>query len=356
MLNFYSLSIATPIAFGMTISSAVALMLSPTMGRLYDRRGASLPLYIASASQLVSGALTWLMRMFKWSVAQVFWYAGAAFGGIAMTGLALSINPLMAALYPSRPGLAIAFAQLGNYISMILWPPIVAALLRSVDMFLTLLLLSLVSVIATALVATVLRGRAPSGSGYGEASSETPRLFKLLLIPIFLIASSSMMIISFLAPIISEVLLAEASSVMMLGGVAQVVGAVAWGLMLEKVDVLKALPATYLIQTATVLPISVYSGLRKVALPLLLCRLAAFAGEPVTHMTSIPRLFNRREMGRLLGLQNTAVMLASITAPVLGGLIRDSTGTYRAVLIASAMLSLLASLIAIAILLANKKR
>jgi multidrug efflux pump subunit AcrB len=81
MLNFYSLSIATPIAFGMTISSAVALMLSPTMGRLYDRRGASLPLYIASASQLVSGALMWLMRMFKWSVAQVFWYAGAAFGG-----------------------------------------------------------------------------------------------------------------------------------------------------------------------------------------------------------------------------------------------------------------------------------
>jgi MFS family permease len=84
---------------------------------------------------------------------------------------------------------------------------------------------------------------------------------------------------------------------------------------------------------------------------LLYCRLSAYAGEPIIHMTTIPRLFSRREMGRLLGLQSTAVMLASITAPVVGGLAKDFAGTYRATLIISALFSLLATLIATAILL-----
>jgi MFS family permease len=354
LLNFYSLSTTTPIALSMTISSATSLTISPTVGKIYDRKGASTLLYIASTTQLVSGILILFMRVFEWRIAQIFLYASSVFGGVAMAGFMLSINPFMATLYPSKPGLALAFAQLGNYLSFILWPPIIAALFRCMDLFNTFLLLTLVSTMPTILIATIFRGVKASetiGDGKRVGVSETPRLFKLLLIPIFFIASSSMMIISFLAPIISEVLLVEASSVMMLGGVAQVMGAVIWGLMLERVDVLKALPITYLIETATVLPIAISERAQNIAMTLLYCRLSAYAGEPIIHMTTIPRLFSRREMGRLLGLQSTAVMLASITAPVVGGLAKDFAGTYRATLIISALFSLLATLIATAILL-----
>ncbi|MEM1609091.1 MAG: hypothetical protein QXG81_07465 [Ignisphaera sp.] len=85
-------------------------------------------------------------------------------------------------------------------------------------------------------------------------------------------------------------------------------------------------------------------------------RFLAFGGEPVVHMLLIPTLFGRENMGRLLGIQTSAVMLASITGSLIGGLARDFSESYLATALLAGIFSLTATIIAITIITLLKRK
>ncbi len=347
LMNAYGLSVVTPIAAASAVWGLASMLVSPVAGRVYDRRGPTAALLAASLLQGVSGMLMWLMRLYRWSSAQWLWYAAAAANGAVASLLTMSVNPLMIMLFPSGTGLALALIQTGNYISFLIWSPVAYRLLAELDPFSTLAAFSAVSFFATAACAAVFRG-VKLGSlerAVGRGYSRVPRLFLLLLVLIFEIAASSTIILSFAAPMFEEICPPWAPAAMAASGLVQAAGALAWGYVLEKGDVLKLLPATYALETAAALLAAAFFRVDAVAATVfLLLRFAVFAGEPLVHMMAVPRLFGRDSVGSLLGIQTSVVMLSSVLAPLAGALARDAAGTYRASIMLSALLSLAATL------------
>jgi len=133
-------------------------------------------------------------------------------------------------------------------------------------------------------------------------------------------------------------------------GLAQVAGALAWGYIFEKCDVLKLIPAIYALETATTLLAAVFYRTDAVVVAALLLRFAVFAGEPLVHTMAVPRLFGREAVGSLLGIQTSVVMLSSVLAPLAGALARDAFGSYRASILLSTLLSLAATLNALPVI------
>jgi hypothetical protein len=145
--------------------------------------------------------------------------------------------------------------------------------------------------------------------------------------------------------VVEEICPPWAPAAMAASGLVQAAGALAWGYVLEKGDVLKLLPATYALETAAALLAAAFFRVDAVAATVfLLLRFAVFAGEPLVHMMAVPRLFGRGSVGSLLGIQTSVVMLSSVLAPLAGALARDAAGTYRASIMLSALLSLAATL------------
>jgi hypothetical protein len=252
---------------------------------------------------------------------------------------------MVIALFPSKAGYALAFTQTGNYLSFLAWSPIAYALLASLDPFSVYAAFTAVSLATTAVCAAAYRRVRPEASGRTSREKSSlgfPRMFLLLLVLVFEIAASSTIVLSFAAPIFEEICPQWAPAAMAAAGLAQVAGAVAWGYLLERVDALKLIPATYALEFASALLSAALFGTdAALAAALLLLR---FAGEPLVHTMVVPKLFGKDAVGSLLGIQMSVVMLSSVLAPLAGAIARDAAGSYRASVLLSAFLSLAATL------------
>ncbi|MEM1694910.1 MAG: hypothetical protein QXI40_07475 [Ignisphaera sp.] len=145
--------------------------------------------------------------------------------------------------------------------------------------------------------------------------------------------------------------------VMSVSGVLQSVGAFAWGFIAMRLGVLETLPLLYAVEAASMfLAISFTKHSIEAVVSMIWLRFLAFGGEPVAHMLLIPKLFGQNNMGKLLGIQTSVVMAASIAGPLIGGLARDLTGSFITTALLSAIFSIIAAVIAIAINILIKKR
>jgi MFS family permease len=347
LMRVFGLTAVTPVAAASAVWGLASMLASPIAGRMYDRKGPALALLAASILQAISGLAVWLMRFYPWGSAQWLWYAAAAANGAIASLLMMSVSPMVITLFPSKAGYALAFTQAGNYLSFLVWSPIAYALLASLDPFSVYTAFTVVSLATTAACAAAYRKVRPEASGRTSRKSSLgfPRMFSLLLILVFEIAASSTIIVSFAAPIFEEICPQWAPAAMAAAGLAQVAGAVAWGYLLERGDVLKLIPATYALETASALLSAALFGTdAALAAALLLLRFAAFAGEPLVHTMVVPKLFGKDVVGSLLGIQMSVVMLSSVLAPLAGAIARDAAGSYRASVLLSAFLSLAATL------------
>jgi predicted MFS family arabinose efflux permease len=347
LMRVFGLTAVTPVAAASAVWGLASMLASPIAGRMYDRKGPAPALLAASILQAISGLAVWLMRFYPWGSAQWLWYAAAAANGAIASLLMMSVSPMVIALFPSKAGYALAFTQAGNYLSFLVWSPIAYALLASLDPFSVYAAFTAVSLATTAACAAAYRKVRPEASGRTSRKSSLgfPRMFLLLLILVFEIAASSTIIVSFAAPIFEEICPQWAPAAMAAAGLAQVAGAVAWGYLLERGDVLKLIPATYALETASALLSAALFGTdAALAAALLLLRFAAFAGEPLVHTMVVPKLFGKDAVGSLLGIQMSVVMLSSVLAPLAGAIARDAAGSYRASVLLSAFLSLAATL------------
>ncbi|MCC6064571.1 MAG: hypothetical protein LM576_01180 [Thermofilum sp.] len=348
LMRVFGLTAVTPVAAASAVWGLASMLASPIAGRVYDRKGPALALLAASILQAISGLAVWLMRFYPWGSAQWLWYAAAAANGAIASLLMMSVSPMVIALFPSKAGYALAFTQTGNYLSFLVWSPIAYALLASLDPFSVYAAFTAVSLATTAVCAAAYRRVRPEASGRtsrGKSSLGFPRMFLPLLVLVFEIAASSTIVLSFAAPIFEEICPQWAPAAMAAAGLAQVAGAVAWGYLLERVDVLKLIPATYALESASALLSAALFGTdAALAAALLLLRFAAFAGEPLVHTMVVPKLFGKDAVGSLLGVQMSVVMLSSVLAPLAGAFARDAAGSYRASVLLSAFLSLAATL------------
>lgn len=356
LMSFYGIESVTQVAAFVAISSGVGVLASSVFGVLYDRKGPSAPLLVGSLAQLASGALVLLMKGRPWDEAVWYWYASAAASGFVFPSVSVTVNPTVIRSVPTKPQLALAVAQSGSYLSLALWSPAVAYLIARTDPFYTYMVASLVTALVTSTCALSYRGIHPLRRRTEEAGTDpgSRRAYLLVLPLIFLVATSSIVLISFLAPIITEV--CESSgipreeavsvytpAVMGTAGVLQTAGGLFWGLLSTRLGILRTVVALYSVQSASSLIVAASSGAYPwLALSALLLRLFAFGGEPVVHMSIVPAIFGGSGVGRAIGQQISVVMLSSILGPTLGGLIRDATRTYLAVVSVSAALTALA--------------
>ncbi|MEM0027366.1 MAG: hypothetical protein QXT53_08390 [Ignisphaera sp.] len=365
LMSYFGLEAVTPIATGFTLTSLAAVFSSPFLGTLYDRRGPGIVIYIGAITQLVSALLLYAVKFYPWSISMWLWYASSVVGGLGSPALIIAFNPSLVSLFPTRPDVALAIAQSSSYLSLTLWTPLLKVMMKSFDMFAPFLILPFISlsiIIASGKIYSNLRLERAETQKASRGISGVSRPFIMTLIPIFLIATSSTMLMQFLAPIIVDFCIAsgvdaEVASevyvplVMSVSGILQSLGAFAWGFAAMQLSVFVALPLLYSLETVTVLlALSLTRYGVYPVITMLWLRFLAYGGEPVIHMLLIPTLFGRENIGKLLGVQTSTVMLASIVGPLIGGLARDFNGTYLTTALLAGIVSLAATIIAITII------
>ncbi|MCX8209244.1 MAG: MFS transporter [Sulfolobales archaeon] len=354
-MDIYGVESVTQVAVYVAIASGIGVVASPLFGALYDRKGPSIPLVISAVAQVASGALALFMKSRPWGEAMWFWYSAAAAAGLVFPSVATSVNPTVMKAIRSSPQVALAFTQSGSYISLTLWSPVITYLILSAGLVEAYLVASLITATALLLCSVTYRKMKPRGTRMraekAVGGGSEWRVYIVMLISIFLIAASSITILSYLAPIASEVCLRSgvsreecvqvyAPTAMSIAGVTQSVGGFFWAFLAARAPILTAISALYVVQATSSLAVVVLSGSGSwLALLALLLRLFAFGGEPVLHMVLIPALLGEDKVGKALGLQMSVVMLSSIVGPSVGGILRDISGSYIPTVAGSATLT-----------------
>jgi len=364
LMSYYNIGTITVLTIGFTISAFVSIFSSYFLGFVYDRKGISTVLYIGVITQLFSSIIVYLMRFYPWSFAAWLWYIGNGVAGLGLPSLMLSINPMIMRIFSRRLDIALAIIQSSNYLALTLWSPIITKLVNFMDVFTVFLILSIVSVAPMILCIKIcgdfsnVQKRKQNKIEYGDS---IPKLFILLLIPIFLIALSSTMLLQFIAQIVTDFYkmfgIEESTALqhhtpfaISVSGVFQTLGAFTWGFIAMRIGALKTLPLLYFFEATTMFTaIELSKHSLETAIAMLWLRFFAFGGEPVTHMLLIPTLFGQENIGKLLGMQTSVVMTSLVIGPVIGGLARDLTGSFITTAYLSALLSLVAFVAALLI-------
>jgi MFS family permease len=138
------------------------------MGRLADRRGVVVPLWIGAAGLGIGFVAAGMAP-------NIWWFAIVHGLLLGLVGSSASFAPLIAdtALwFERRRGIAVAICASGNYVAGAIWPPIVQHFVASVGWRQTYLGLGVFTALAMALLALFMRRRPPlvAASGGGAAA------------------------------------------------------------------------------------------------------------------------------------------------------------------------------------------
>ncbi|MEM4824840.1 MAG: MFS transporter [Desulfurococcaceae archaeon] len=360
--DIYRLETITPIAVSFTIGGMLSAISMPIAGHVYDKKGPRVMLSFTASCTLLWGLCMYLMgKTGSWSHAMIAWYFAWAFQGFAFPFVVMSINPVLMMTFPDRRGLVISITQSAQALSMAFWPYMLRHMAQVLGFFNALatigVLNALILMFASALHNRLNGYAKPSGHEKASALPGNQRRVTGLItvfLMIFFIAMSSMIIMSFFAGILEDLFQGPGKHItdvngtlipliMSLTGLLQALMAMPWGILIDKIGPFKTIPATYMAETlSTFLAFITYTSNPWITSVFIVMRYVFFTGEPVAHWTLIPLIFGIENFGLISGTLNSAPIASSIIAPLLGGLIKDITGSYRALLILSTGLSLLA--------------
>jgi MFS family permease len=151
------------------------------MGRLADRFGIVIP--------VVAGAITLGAGYGLSGFAENIWML-ALTQGLLGFGSAATFGPLMTDMshwFVRRRGIAVAIASCGNYLSGVIWPPLIQHFIESIGWRYTQIGIGVVCVVAILPLAMMMRRRAPSHRT-GASGTSLPRMASLGMSPNALMA------------------------------------------------------------------------------------------------------------------------------------------------------------------------
>lgn len=364
--DIYQLEFVTPIAIALTISGGISIIAIVFAGYLYDKYGLEAPISIAIASMILWALLmNFMSRVRSWDDAKLLWYAGGLLQGLTLASIMISVNTTLMTLFPYRRGLAVSVSQSAQASAMAFWSYIVTYLIQMLGFFNALTVMGLAGSISIILMTVMFKYiRKDVGKDVGGNVSATSSVVsgvrdtKIKLVVIYMmilfIATSSIAIMSFLAGIIEEPFIIAIEGVdsvsyvrtvivpkiMTITGVLQAISAMLWGYAIDKVGVLRTIPVIYGLQTVlTLVAYITYRANPWIVAVSIMLRYMFFVAEPLAHWVLIPTVFGTRNLGKILGVVNSAPMLALLIAPTLAGLIRDAIGSYSYILLTSSILS-----------------
>jgi MFS family permease len=141
------------------------------MGRLADRYGVTLPLWIGAAGLGLgfSGAAM---------APDIFWFAVAHGLGLGLLGSSATFAPLVADTslwFVRRRGIAVAVCASGNYVAGAVWPPIVQAVTDAAGWRTAYVGLAVLCVVSLPLLSLAMRARPPAAvaGGVGHRAAGT---------------------------------------------------------------------------------------------------------------------------------------------------------------------------------------
>jgi MFS family permease len=379
--DIYKLKDVTPITLAFTISSATSILTMFIAGYLYDRYGPSITLAIATTMATIWVFIVNTMQRFpSWDKASLLWYLAGVPQGMAMASTMISVNPTLMKLFPKRRGLAISVSQAAQAFALAFFGNTVPFMARCIGFFNTLTLMGIANIMIMIISLSFFRkiGKTIASNnkvrqpiqGIQKNSSLSVNWGTLFTVytMIFLIATSTIVIMNLLAGILEEpfiksgefdneyVRISIIPMIMSIAGIAQALSAFLWGYIIDKFGYTKTLPTIYGFEAfSTALSYIFYSSPWFVA-SMISIRYIFFSAEPTVHWILIPALFGLENIGRISGIINSAPMVASLVSPMISGLIRDSTGSHRYILLASATLSITALAVYIYLIMLLKKR
>jgi len=377
--GFYNLPVVAPLALAFSLATFFFGVGMAIGGPLYDKRGPKIGVLLGAILVGLGYITASFMEVFKdFGAASILYLVGlGVLGGLGI-GFAYAVpGPVASKWFPDKTGTAIGVAVLGFGLGSAVVTPIANTLMMSFGagdpvkgVFMTLRTLGILWFIILFVCALILKnppaGWKPQGwknpasaSAVGATLKEALRDFKFyfLWLAYVFAAFAGLMVIGNAAPIVTEGLGKAGVSKEAIGGIIVIfliimavfngIGRPSWGTVLDKVGPWKSTTYNHLITFIILVPTASLFTLGPVAL----FALAAivyfnYGGVLALYPSATASFFGRRFLGRIYGVLFTAYGVAGLTGALVGGFIRDITGSYAFAMYTAAVLSLTAAIMA----------
>ncbi len=349
----------TQAAMPFTVSTAAFAIMMVFAGRMQDKIG---PRWIAMLGGLMLGA--GLIASSQVHSPEMMLLTFGVIGGIGIgLGYSATTPPAIKWFPPARKGVITGIVVSGVGLAAVYVSPLTQWLLASTDISRTFMYLGLGTIVVVGLLSQLLTN---PPAGYIAVASTAPRpgakamskrtmdwnemlrtpQFYQLWVMFILAASAGLMIIAHVAIIAKEQAgLAWGFVPIVLLAIFNTVGRVASGFLSDRIGRTQTMILAFALQAANMFAFSHYTT------PSLLLFGAAFTGLCYgTIFTLMPAatadFYGVRNLGVNYGLVFTAFGMAGVLGPIMGGRIRDLSGTYTTSYLISAILLLIASVLA----------
>jgi predicted MFS family arabinose efflux permease len=339
-------------AYGtLTLSAAVS---APFIGALIDRFRARRVCAPALAMLGCAFASLALLTPRLWHLHLVFAAAGMATTGTSAVAYARVISTW----FDRRRGRALALVMASSPVGALVFPPVTAALIRTVGWRRACLILGAVVLVAgvPAVVRFVREHLAPrspattvtSGATIGDASHS--RVFFILVAVVFGSTLAVNSVIVHLSPLLTDRGVSSGLAALIVSsmGAASVIGRLVTGWLLDRVA---APPLSVALLAVASLGTFLLAGAASGAGGLLAAALIGFGsgGEADVVPFLLARHFGLRSLSTLYGVNWMAFGIAGAIGPLLMGLAYDATGSYARVLVAFSAVTLATALLMLAV-------
>lgn len=374
--SYFGLETTASIVLGATFSGLGFMIVGPPIaGAILDKYGPKIS-FIISAILLTAGhgTIIKMLSLQDWSSAMYLWYLGSFMVGLGCGFYGGTSPATVGKWLPDRAGTAMGLAVSGGSCAAVIYPPIVAFLIKSYGftgrIFLTFAAIAVIFLLGIGVPfwRTPPQDWAPAGMQPKSNSSKKKTIqlskdytfqeaikdkkFWLLYICFISAAFSSMLFVQNVSLIILEglsqtmtreaILQSVVPSFLSMAALGGLAGRFSWGVITDKLGgPWQTLWVVYLLPA--ILMAAFYLGYHSQILIFIIGFLFYFCngGAPVVHYAIVPNVFGRKHLGKIMNVLNALSVGSGMAfGPFLGAYIKDTTGGYFWALVIAVMIRL----------------
>ncbi|MCR3922978.1 MAG: MFS transporter [Firmicutes bacterium] len=380
--TMFNLETTASIILVSTFTGVGSMVLGPPVaGFILDKYGPKIPFFLSAFITLIGYfVLAAVLRQTTWSAAMPLWYTGGFLIGFGAGLYSGAYTSTVAKWFPDRLGVAMALGGSGVSVGTMVYAPLIAAIIVArgftSEIFMILGFIGFASIAIFGIIPWKMPENEWKPAGwvaraktagkevvdqkqYTFAEATKDKRFWILaggfigasFSYMFFAQNVTMIIIEGLtksgmerADILATVVPYYLSLVAFTG----LMGRFCWGWILDKLGPFVALPLMYF--TSGVLIWVFYMGYTSAMFIYVAGGILMFvmSGEGTLHYASVPAVFGRRHIGKIMSTLNSMSVGIGITCGgFVGAYIRDVTGGFKAALILAVTLRMIGTLFAL---------